>query len=212
MRTYMTLLVVAAGLTQSAAASVIFDVSLDTAPLAGNPSGPFSIDFQLIGDQGTYATVDSFSFGGGSAAGAPNCFGNCSGDLWTAVGLNAASGFYSEFFQAFNPGAILGFRVRFDNVSPPAAGGPDSPDGFSFAILDNSLNEIPMMAGNGSFVTIALDDPAAPSYAAYSNDPASGIGSTGLPTVQLEGSAVPEPATMLLTGLALLAAGVGRRR
>ena len=180
---------------------------------SGHVAGPFSIDLQLVGDQGITVTVALITFGGGSPAGLPNCFGNCSGDLSTAVSMNAASGFLNEFYQTFTPGASLMFRVTFGNIVPPPVGGPSSPDAFSFAILDSTLSEIPMLAGNGSFLTVTLDNALTPSILVNSNDPSGtpAIGLIGAPAVAPSG--VPEPAHTGVAGLViLLAAAYWRKR
>src|SRR5262249_23577992 len=59
-----------------------FRVNVNTAPLIPlvGSSGPFYLDFQLTDGSGTFAgvntaTISSFSFGGGAAAGAPTLFG-----------------------------------------------------------------------------------------------------------------------------------------
>ena len=196
-----TFIAFALGICSVASANATYNITLNTAPLIGNAAGPFSIDFQLIGNLGTIALMDGFDFGIGNPAGTANCNGFCSGDLTGSVQLTAdPSGFYNEFYQAFAPGASLSFTLHLSNVTVDV-----TPDEFSFAILDQNLDEIPMLTGNGSFVTIDLTDPDSPSVSTYENDPGSGIGSLGTVTVtQVGSSATPEPSTLGLIGLSLV--------
>ena len=205
MKQILLTLILAAGLAPDAGATIVYHVSLNTTPLIGNVAGPFSIDLQLVGNQGTAVTVSLITFGGGSQTGVGNCFFNCTGDLSTVVSMNAASGFFNEFYQTFAPGASLLFDVAFANVIPPPGGGPNGPDAFSFAILDSSLNEIPMQAGNGSFLTISLDSATSPTVMLNSNDPSGSpvIGVINAPSVTSV-SGIPEPGSIWLAGAALV--------
>jgi hypothetical protein len=120
-------------------AVTIDTASLETSPLSGN--GPFSLDFQLnygSGSHGNSATIENFSFGGGSAVGSANPSGTAAGSLNTAITLsdNNANGF-NELFQAFNPGASVSFDVIL-------SGNPTVlvPDELAIAILDNTGGQI----------------------------------------------------------------------
>src|SRR4051812_19466391 len=75
----------------AARADIIFNVSMNTAPLIGHPAGPFSIDFQLNNGSGPLAdntaTISNFNFGGGAPAGTPTLIGGASGNLSSSVRL-----------------------------------------------------------------------------------------------------------------------------
>ena len=212
MKKTLLILLLVLGLPFSSFATVIFNISLNTSPLIGNAAGPFAIDFQLVGDQGTTALLNSFAFGGGAPTGLGNCTGNCSGGFTTSLSLMALSGgFLNEYYQTFSPGTVFTFQLTFDNIVPPLGG---TPDAFSLAILDSNLVEIPMAGGNSSFLTISLDSVTTPLVQVYQNNP-SGFPSIGLitePTVTPAGSGVPEPATMAFVTLGLLLIGGARRR
>ena len=116
----------------------LYNVSVDTSSLIGNPAGPFQLDFQFtdgsgIGDANNIVTLSNFDFGSGSASGAPTLTGGGTGDLSTAVTLRDSE-FFNEFAQAFTPGSAFGFRVDL-TTNPESINVPDQ---FSFAILDSS--------------------------------------------------------------------------
>ncbi len=180
-----------------------FSVSLATSPLIGEPSGPFSLDFQLndgsgTGDGNNSATLTNFTFGAGGMAGpgAPTLIGGAAGDLSTAIMLRDL-GFQNEFFQEFTPGDLLCFDVSLTtNVDP----GP-TPDQFSFAILDGTGAEIPTQAIGGEVflrVNITADPPPIETFA---SDLARTSIDLGSPSV---GPCIPEPGAMMLSAVALL--------
>jgi len=73
-----------------ARAGMIWTVSLDTSQLATSYSGPFALDFELVGSNGNTVTLSNFSFGIGGNAGPGTAFttGGASGDLGSSVSLN----------------------------------------------------------------------------------------------------------------------------
>src|ERR1700755_3278438 len=94
---------VVAGASPAAATSIAFHVQVNTAPLIGNPAGPFFLDFALTDGSGTLAApnsvvVSNFNFGGGSAVGAPTLTPGASGSLATSVTLSDAANGFVEFF------------------------------------------------------------------------------------------------------------------
>ena len=76
----------------AAAGSFAFHVAVNTSPLVGDPSAPFSLDFALIDGSGTLAApntvlVNNFTFSGGSAVGMPTLLGGASGSLSAGISL-----------------------------------------------------------------------------------------------------------------------------
>jgi hypothetical protein len=118
---------------------------MDTSPLMGSPPpGPFYIDFQLndgrgIGDANNMVAIGNFQFDGGNPMGNPlPPIGGAMGDLSSSVTITDSS-FLNEFTQQFNPGSIFSFRV--DLTTNVDTG--QTPDAFSFAILDSTLGPLP---------------------------------------------------------------------
>src|SRR5689334_16678437 len=78
-------------LSVPAHADYTFNVAIDTASLvAPNPlsvNGPFSLNFQLIGDQSNTVTLSNFLFGGGGISGTSAPIGDVTGDLSGIVTL-----------------------------------------------------------------------------------------------------------------------------
>jgi hypothetical protein len=120
----------------AARAGTIWTVSLDTSQLATNYSGPFALDFELVGSNGNTVTLSNFSFGIGGNAGPGTAFatGGASGDLGSSVSLNDSVNFFSDFNQQFIPGKTLTFTMD-STVVPPSSGG--SPDNFSMVIFSS---------------------------------------------------------------------------
>lgn len=195
-----------------ARAGIVFNVTLDTAPLVGHPSGPFQIDFQFNDGDGVAnnsAVIDQFAFGGGSATGNPATTGGASGSLSTQVNL-ADSSFFNDFIEGFTPGSTLSFRV---NLSTNFAGG--TPDQFSFAILDSNGFEIPTSDPLFTNTLIRIDlDSANPTVQSFVPDPQSFPGATA-PVIafgQPNGNPVPLPPALLLAlPLGLLVVNAARR-
>src|SRR5437763_16595357 len=94
----------------------MFDVKLDPSGLINHPVGPFYIDFQLNDGSGNFAgvnsaTINNFTFGGGSPNGTPNLFGGTTGNLSSAITLTDNAPFINEFFQQFTPASFLSFTM-----------------------------------------------------------------------------------------------------
>jgi hypothetical protein len=134
-----------------AAATSTYDVTVNTAPLVGHPAGPFSILFAFVDGSGlsdgnNTVSITNVSFGGGNAIGPPALFGGTSGALETGVTLTDSS-FLNFFFETFNAGATLRFRVSLTTADD----GGLIPDRLTFFILDNSGAAIPTLAPASDF-------------------------------------------------------------
>jgi hypothetical protein len=200
-------------------AAVMYNISMNTAPLIGHAAGPFSLEFQLndgrgIGDANNTATLTNFLFNGGAAVGSSTLTGGATGNLSSGVSLTDSS-FFNQFIQGFTPGSALSFRLSLStNVD---SGG--TPDEFSFAILDHTGTEIPTLASFFDvFVQIDIDsaNPVVHTFATdTSRTPEGGGGPINIasPTATPV-SSVPEPTRLSLTlsGLAALVAWKHRPR
>jgi hypothetical protein len=185
-------------------AAVIYNISMDTAPLIGHAAGPFSLEFQIndgrgIGDANNTATLTNFLFSGGGAVGGPTLTGGATGNLTSAVSLTDSS-FFNQFIQGFTPGNGLSFWLSLSTNLD--SGG--TPDEFSFAILDHTGTEIPTLASFFDvFVQIDINstNPVVRTFATdTSRMPEGGGGPINIaaPT-STPVSSVPEPTMMTLT-------------
>jgi hypothetical protein len=189
----------------SARADLSWTVTLDTSPLAGDYTGPFGLDFELIGSGGNTVTLSQFSFGGGSAGpGSAFLTGGVSGDLGGSVVLNDATGFLNDFNQQFTPGGTLSFTVDSTLVPPPSGGFPDN---FSMVIFyaydptngyDPAGGPAPPLiptqdpTGLDTFLTIDVNGSGSTTAVGYS----SADGSIPITVTQI--NAVPEPSSALM--------------
>lgn len=191
---------VAAGSVLSAAAGD-YDVTIDTSALIGNPSAPFSLDFQLNDGAGTgsnqnWAGVSLFNFGGGSATGSATIFGGAAGDLVSGISFHTTSAF-NELYQAFTPGSTLSFHISLSETAPSTG----TPDSFSFAILDQSLSNIPTTGIADTLLEVDITDAGA--IATLGNS---------INGVTINATAVPEPYAAPVVALGLLGAFACVRR
>ena len=104
----------------AARADQVWNVSLDTSQLATDYTGPFALDFELVGSNGNTVTLSNFSFGAAAVPGPGSAFltGGASGDLGSSVSLNDSANFFSDFNQQFTPGGTLTFTMDSTLVSP----------------------------------------------------------------------------------------------
>lgn len=121
-----------AGVCQTASGDMIYNVSLDTAPLVGHTAGPFYVELSFtdgsgVDDANNTITVSNISFGGGSALGSALGVGGASGSLESGVTI-IDNTFLSLFYEQFAPGLQLSFSL--DLTTNDDAGG--IPDRFSF--------------------------------------------------------------------------------
>ena len=194
-------------LCQTASAGVIYNVTLDTAPLVGHPAGPFYVELTFtdgsgVGDANNTVTMSNINFGGGSALGSALVFGGASGSLETAVTITDSS-VLSLFSEQFAPGLQLSFSL--DLTSNDDAGG--TPDGFTFFVLDSSGVSIPTLAPFGDYFIGAALGSTGPTFDAYGSDPSRALSAgnpVSIPAPAItSASSVPEPLTIYLLGSAL---------
>ena len=195
-------------------ADLTYDVSLDAAPLIGDPAGPFSLAFQItdgsfLGDGNNTVTVSNLNLGSGSLGGVALAVGGVTGDLGSSMALTDSS-FLSFAIQQFTPGDVL--RFTLDATTNLDAGG--GVDQFTFSILDSSGQQIPTGGGLLSpffdvFTAINFDSSSSPSIQTFASDPTrtpAGGGPAiviGAPEVT---SAVPEPrsGSLLIAAIACI--------
>jgi hypothetical protein len=198
----------------TARADLVLDVSLDTSRLAANYTGPFALDFELVGTNGNTVTVSKFSFGSGGAAGPGSAFltGGAGGDLGSSVTLfdNNTGTFFSDFNQQFTPGATLSFTVDATLVPPPSGGAPDN---FSMVIFQrydpvngynpsNGTGGTPIPTtdptGADTFFNFNVNGPGTTTVSSYPSS------SGDISITVTQASVVPEPSTGLLTLVGIL--------
>ncbi|HTI70205.1 MAG TPA: NF038129 family PEP-CTERM protein [Candidatus Limnocylindria bacterium] len=175
----------------AAAATFEYDISVDTSSLIANPSAPFSLDFQLndgdsTGNGNNTAILSGFTFGGGSASGGASVFGGATGTLASQISITDTAAF-NELYEAFTAGSLLTFHL---SVTHNANSG-ETPDSFSFAVLDKDLANIPTTGLANTLVSIDLT-PGTPTVL---------TGASGPVTVTV--TPVPEPADAAIVGTIL---------
>ena len=158
-------------LCQTASGDMIYNVTLNTAPLVGHPAGPFYVEWTFtdgsgVGDANNTVTMSNINFGGGSALGGPLVFGGASGSLETGVTITDSS-VLSLFAEQFAPGLQLSFSL--DLTSNDDAGG--TPDGLTFFVLDRSGVPLPTLAPLGEYFFGATLCSTGTVFDAWASDP-----------------------------------------
>jgi hypothetical protein len=204
----------------SARADMTWTVTLDTSQLAANYTGPFGLDFELVGTDGNTVTLSGFSFGSGGSAGPGSAFltGGAGGDLGGSVVLNDVTSFFNDFNQQFLPGNTLTFIVNSTLVGPPAGGAADSFSMVVFSAYDpvNGYNPftgtggtpIPTAdpTGNDTFITINIGGPGSTTALSYP-------GASGDIPITVTPLSVPEPSSGVVMFIGVLGlAGAFLRR
>jgi hypothetical protein len=183
---WQALAVLVMALLPAWAGAVVFEVTIDTTPLAGR-GGYMALDL-LAGSPGAVNTVQLGSFTSTATLGVATTTGDVSGSLAGTLTLTS-SVFFNELLQAvvFNPGPTHFTLTVSDNT---VAGGV--PDTLSFFLLDT--NFVPFATGDpaGALFLIDLRAPVLPQT--FSSSFAS-----------VTVLAVPEPgrATLMMLGLGL---------
>lgn len=185
-----------------------FNVDLNTSSLAGNPDGPFSLDFQLNGTANNTVFLNNFAFANGTPLGTPSYSsndGSVSGDLGSSVVLSDATDAFTEFYQGFSAGTT---EINFDATFLSTNVNPVTPDAFSVAILDSGLNNIPTTSFADTLVLLNVD--ATPLTVANVETDSSLAPDAG---VTASVTPAPEPGTGLMAlGVGLVALGWRARR
>jgi hypothetical protein len=188
-------------------------VSINTSQLAANYTGPFALDFELVGTNGNTVTLSNFMFGASGSPGPGSAFltGGASGSLGGTVGLTDTSSFFSDFNQQFTPGGTLTFTIDSTFLAPPAGG---TPDNFSMAIFEgydpvNGYNPylgtggtpIPTTdpSGNDTFFNFNINGPGSTSVSVFPS-------SAGDISITVTPGVVPEPFSGMLTLVGLICA------
>src|SRR5690349_3242891 len=168
------------------AASIQFQVRIDTTPLAGD-SG--FLAFDLLGGSplhGSLIRVSAFSTTG--TLGTPSAAGSVTGTLSDPPLSLTASAFFSEYLQ---PIAFGSGRTTFSLLVNPVFTAGATPDSFALFLLDDSLSPFPTSDPTGANALFAIDlrDVLAPEAFTSSSASASFI-------------IVPEPNTVLFAVVA----------
>ena len=202
-------------------ADQIWTVSLDTSQLAANYTGPFALDFELVGSNGNTVTLSNFSFGTAVVPAQASAFltGGASGDLGSSVSLNDSANFFSDFNQQFTPGGTLTFTVDSTLVAPPSGGTPDNFSMVIFAGYDpvNGYNPasgtggtpIPTTdpSGNDTFFNFNVNGPGSTTVESFPS-------ASGDITITVTPASVPEPSSgvIMLSGLIGMTVAICRWR
>ena len=110
----------------AARAEQTWTVSLDTSQLAANYTGPFALDFELVGSNGNTVTLSNFSFGSGGArpgTRVPHRRSERRSRKHRQPQRQRVN-FFSDFNQQFTPGRTLTFTMDSTLVPPPSGGTP----------------------------------------------------------------------------------------
>jgi hypothetical protein len=196
--------------TTSARAGVLnYLVDINTSALVGNPSAPFSLDFQSNWASGLSQTVtlNNFIFTGGSVTGPASLFGGgVTGDLGSSLVFNASLGNSSnEYYQALTSGVT---DIKF-NLSLTTNSAGITPTSFSAAILDNLLGNIPTTAAGSDNLVFASIDGLNTTISGYNST----VAGSSTPGVNVTLTAIPEPSAYAgILGACALTAGLYRRQ
>jgi hypothetical protein len=196
------------GVQSNARADSIYDVSINTASLAGTGS---TLTFDFIsggGAQSNSATISDFATDGTLVSGGVNS-GFVSGALPGTVTLTNGA-FFNEYQQGISLGSTISFQVDL-TANAPSTG--SLPDAFSLFLLDStastSLITTNDPTGSDSLLTAQVDGSSTGVVGIFSgSSPAVAVtvtaagGSTAAP--EIDASSALSALTLLLGGLALL--------
>ena len=209
-----------AGHLPSALGALVYDITVDTSSLVGNPAAPFYIDLQFNdgsggdnGDANNSARVDAVYYGGGAPVGGVTIYGGANGSLaqWTG-GLNFVdSSPYNEAIQQFTPGGTLDFHVTLQTTNLDVGGAQDL---FTFAILHSAnptLGPLSIPTTDPSYQLLTIAIMPTPAVSTFRVDTSNPETPPGIAAFRATVTAVPEPSVTML-GLALLGIRAATRR
>jgi hypothetical protein len=205
------LLVLALAVAGVTAKADSFDVSLNTSSLSGTQVLAFSL---INGGGGVTNTVtlSDFAFGGGGAEPPADYLGTSgvSGDLSGTINMNDSVSLYGGtglFVEQFDPGSSLSFLMNTTNNSAGT-----TPDAFSMAICNTSFSVCYSDdTGTGALLVLGLTGtPLSPS--SFTLNAATAQGLLAPVVTEATSSAAPEPSSVLLLALGVLAVGACSRR
>jgi len=164
-----------------------YNVSIPTDTLnTNNPGGQYSILVELVGGAGNTVTLSSFN-----VSGLPSTISLTDSDYYTDDTPAPA------FVTNPSPDSTLTFTLSTTN-NPEVN---DTPDEFSFYLVDPSTIPVPTTDPNGSLFDINLDGVDSPSVTTFQGtDPYEGLNVTVTP----EAPPVPEPSTPVTLGIAFM--------
>jgi PEP-CTERM motif len=206
------LLVLALAVAGVTAKADSFDVSLNTSSLSGTQVLAFSL---ISGGGGVTnaVTLSDFAFGGGSAEPPADYLGTTgvSGDLSGTINMNDSVSLYGGtalFVEQFDPGSSLSFLMNTTNNSAGT-----TPDAFSMAICNTSFSVCYSDdAGTGALLVLGLTGTSlSPSSFTLNAATAQGLPAPVVTEATSSGT-VPEPSSVLLLALGVLAVGACSRR
>jgi hypothetical protein len=186
------------GLAMAATASPItYTVSVNTQALAGT-TGSLDFNFNPGPLVSQSAMLQILDFSGGALAGGPVLSGDASGSLPGTLSLDNGTGF-NDYFQQFTYGPTLTFDV---SLYGPALSAPDgvssSGSTFAFSMFSDAAGTVPALTtdvsdGFAYVVNVNLD------------------GSTTMTNYIVNSAVAPEPVTLFLVGISLLARTLRRQ-
>jgi hypothetical protein len=191
----LTACVAALGFLSAAVhANTIYDVSLNTASLAGT-AATLALDFTAGGTAGNTVSISGYATDGVLGPSGPNS-GSASGTLPGAVTLSDVS-FFNEELQGLTMGSTISFQLSATTVGPA---GSSLPDTFALFILDstatNSLLTTTDPTGADALFTLQIDGTPGGILDVYNSTP----------SITAAVTPVPLPSSIGLLGLGLIAA------
>lgn len=177
--------------------------TMDTSSLAGNPNGPFTLDFSFTDGSGTDSgnntiTVSNFVLGSGSLTLAYMTGGVTVNTSPLSITLTDNT-FFDDAQFTFVADTSLSFQVD-STLNPDDM----TPDTFTVAILDGNFDNIPTTNPNNGVAFIEFDLPTTDPTAGLQVITSGSVSNADDINIPAPTSAVSEPSTSALFGLAFL--------